>query len=244
MNTPITLCIVDDHELIRFAMESWIEQDLTANPDKPPITVVGAAASGKEALELVPVCKPRVLLVDFQLPDMLGSQIISALRAQGLTKDVMSVLALTGMDNAPIKEILASGANGYLSKQESSATILQAIRHIAAKPDELWLNPAEAKKMVNADYYQCCAAHRSCRAEAKKMVNADRALTMAGITPAEKNVLKMLRLTNDEIVETLGVTKGTLKTHLNNIYQKLGINSREEAAEFAVKVGLLPKSNL
>jgi DNA-binding NarL/FixJ family response regulator len=222
MNTPITLCIVDDHELIRFAMESWIEQDLTANPDKPPITVVGTAASGKEALEIVPACKPRVLLVDFQLPDMLGSEIISALRAQGLTKDVMSILALTGMDNAPVKEILASGANGYLSKQESSGTILQAIRHIAAKPDELWLNPAEAKKMVNAD----------------------RALSMAGITPTEKNVLKLLRLTNDEIVETLGVTKGTLKTHLNNIYQKLGINSREEAAEFAVKVGLLPKSNL
>jgi DNA-binding NarL/FixJ family response regulator len=162
------------------------------------------------------------LLVDFQLPDMLGSEIISALRAQGLTKDSMSVLALTGMENAPVKEILASGANGYLSKTESGETILQAIRHVAEKPYELWLNPAEAKKMVNAD----------------------RALTMAGITPSEKNVLKMLRLTNEEIAETLDISRGTLKTHLNNIYQKLGINSREEAAEFAVKVGLLPKSNL
>jgi DNA-binding NarL/FixJ family response regulator len=134
----------------------------------------------------------------------------------------MSILALTGMEAAPVKNILASGANGYLSKQESSATILQAIRHVAAKPDELWLNPAEAKKMVNAD----------------------RALTMAGITPTEKNVLKLLRLTNEEISEMLNISKGTLKTHLNNIYQKLGINSREEAEEFAVKVGLLSKSGM
>jgi DNA-binding NarL/FixJ family response regulator len=218
----ISLCIVDDHELIRFAMESWIHQDILTNPDLPPISVIGTAATGSEALEMIPRLMPRVLLVDFQLPDMLGSEIISVLRARGITKEQMSVLALTGMDAAPIKSILASGANGYLSKQESSTTILQAIRHAAAKPDEIWLNAAEAKKIVNAD----------------------RALSMAGITPSEKNVLKVLRLTNEEVAELLNISKGTLKTHLNNIYQKLGINSRAEAEEFAVKVGLLSKSGM
>ncbi|TAE21368.1 MAG: DNA-binding response regulator [Candidatus Kapaibacterium sp.] len=216
---PITLCIVDDHELIRFAMESWIQQDLQTHSALRPIHVVGTAENGAEALELIPRVQPKVLLVDFQLPDMLGSEIISRLRAGGLEKSAMSILALTGMDNAPIKDILASGANGYLSKSESSTSIIQAIRHTAEKPHELWLNPAEAKKMVNAD----------------------RALSMAGITPAEKNILKMLLFANEEIAETLDISRGTLKSHLNSIYQKLGINSREEAEEFATKIGLLPK---
>ncbi len=197
---------------------------LSTPPPQPAITVVGTASDGKEALEKLSAAwkteqTPNFLLIDYQLPDMLGSEVIQTLRSQGISGADLRALVMTGMENAPVKAILASGANGYLSKQEPSTTFLAAMRRIFKTPDELWLNPAEAKRMLNAD----------------------RALTTAGITAAEKNVLRLLDLTNEEIAEALNIGRGTVKNHLNNMYAKLGINSRQEAEEFAVKVGLLPK---
>ena len=226
----IRLFIVDDHELIRYAMQSWIQQDKEQSAEAlqtPPhqINVVGTASSGADALEALQTAldqsdnAPNFLLIDYQLPDMLGSEVIQKLRANGFSSSRLRALVMTGMENAPVKNILASGANGYLSKQEPSTTFLAAIRRVHTKADELWLNPAEAKRMLNAD----------------------RALTTAGITAAEKNVLRLLYLTNEEIAEALDISRGTVKNHLNNMYVKLGINSRQEAEEFAVKVGLLPK---
>lgn len=224
----IRLFIVDDHELIRFAMQSWIQQDAAqkaeVNQRHPNIMVVGTAADGASALRgleeaLQSEEPPNFLLIDYQLPDMLGSDVIQRLRANGISSEQLKVLVMTGMENAPVKSILASGANGYLSKQEPSTTFLAAIRRIFSTPDELWLNPAEAKRLVNTD----------------------RTLATAGITKSEKNILSLLYLTNEEISEALTISKGTVKNHLNNIYAKLGINSRQEAEEFAVKVGLLPK---
>jgi len=223
---PIRLFIVDDHELIRYAMESWMVQDAassTPSPE-PAITVVGTASNGQDALSGVRSLQktdtaPNFLLIDFQLPDMLGSEVIQTLRAEGIASAQMRALVMTGMENAPVKSILSSGANGYLSKKESSTTFLAAMRQVFLKPDDLWLNPAEAKRMLNAE----------------------RSLTTAGITSAEKNVLRLLYLSNEEIAEALNISRGTVKNHLNNMYSKLGINSRPEAVQFALKVGLLPK---
>jgi DNA-binding NarL/FixJ family response regulator len=222
----IRLFIVDDHELVRYAMESWMTQD-TAPPttsEAPHISVVGTASNGADALVGIREMQntdtaPNFLLIDFQLPDMLGSEVIHALRTEGIGTEQMRALVMTGMENAPVKSILASGANGYLSKQEPSTTFLAALRQVFLKPDDLWLNPAEAKRMLNAE----------------------RSLTTAGITSAEKNVLRLLYLSNEEIAEALNISRGTVKNHLNNMYSKLGINSRPEAVQFALKVGLLPR---
>ncbi|MCU0427984.1 MAG: response regulator transcription factor [Candidatus Kapabacteria bacterium] len=222
----IRLFIVDDHELIRFAMESWIKQDSEANTEQKSVSmrVVGTASNGRDAITFISEAltseiPPNFLLIDYQLPDMLGSEVIQTLRGKGVETSQLRALVMTGMENAPVKSILSSGANGYLSKQEPSTTFLSAIRRIFAMPDELWLNPSEAKRMLNVD----------------------RTLATAGITKTEKIVLSLLYLTNEEISESLSISKGTVKNHLNNIYAKLGINSRQEAEVFAVKVGLLPK---
>jgi DNA-binding NarL/FixJ family response regulator len=215
-SAPIKLFIVDDHAMIRFAMESWVERSATASE----IVVVGTAENGTDALRLVPASGANFLLIDFQLPDMEGTDVIKALRSAGFSSMELPILLMTGMEAAPIKEILASGANGYLSKQESSDVFLRTIQQIHADPLHVAMNPEVAKHLLNAE----------------------RALSEAGITAAEKNVLKLIRLTNEEIGELLGISKGTVKNHIANIFQKLNVTERDDAVKFAVKVGLIPRS--
>jgi DNA-binding NarL/FixJ family response regulator len=226
--TEIRIFVVDDHELIRFAMESWIRQESNAaEAPTPHLRVVGTSSNAEEALRELgrllggndEAIQPNFLLIDYQLPDALGSEVIQKLRAQGFTNQRLPALVMTGMENAPVKDILQSGANGYISKEETSGAFLSAIRRLARNPDDLWLNPAEAKRMLSVE----------------------RSLTTAGITAAEKNILRLLNLTNEEIAEVLNISRGTVKNHLNNIYQKLGVNSRQEAVDFAKSVGFLPK---
>lgn len=218
---PIRIFVVDDHEVIRFAFESWIQKTHSENTNEIMITIVGSASTGAEALELIPQQTPTVLLIDLQLPDMLGTEVIKSLRASGWDSSKLRVLVMTGMETASVREILASGANGYLSKQESSETFIAAVRYVATNTSEVWLNPSVAKQMLNAE----------------------KALHEAGITLAEKNVLRLIRLSNEEVGELLSISKGTVKNHVANIFQKLGITDRQDAVQFAIKVGLIPKSS-
>jgi DNA-binding NarL/FixJ family response regulator len=234
MNHPheIRLFIVDDHAAIRFALEAWAAQptleqsELPSNASLPvsdttqtPIRVVGTAETGHEALRLIPECRPTVLLIDLQLPDMQGTEVIVNLRQSGWDASTLKVLVMTGLETASVKEILASGANGYISKNESSEAFLSAIRHLARASGEVWLHPTVAKQMLVAE----------------------RMLNEAGITAAERNVLRLIRLSNEEIGEILGISKGTVKNHIANIFQKLNIADREEAVQFAIRVGLIPR---
>ncbi len=216
----IKVFVVDDHEVIRFALEAWTTSASISGTSEV-ITVVGSAANGADALRLVPETQPNVLLIDLQLPDMLGTDVIRQLRENGWDAQKLRAIVMTGLETASVKEILASGANGYLSKQESSETFLAAIRHIATHPSEVWLNPTVAKQMLAIE----------------------KAIYETGITTAEKNVLRLIRLSNEEIGELLTISKGTVKNHIANIFQKLGITTREEAVTFAIKVGLIPKSS-
>ncbi len=233
MPERIRTFIVDDHAVIRFALEAWAQKTSEqANAEAvaasasgvltstaAEIVVVGSADNGTDALRLIPEAQPNVLLIDLQLPDMQGTEVIRQLRASGWDKQKLPILLMTGMETAQVKDILASGANGYLSKQESSETFIAALRHIVKYPLDVWLNPAVAKQMLSAE----------------------KAFQEAGITAAEKNVLRLIRLSNEEIGELLGISKGTVKNHVANIFQKLGITEREEAVQFAVKTGLIPR---
>lgn len=214
----INVFVTDDHEAVRFAMESWIKNKAT--DEAPYIQLVGTAPSGAATLTAFKTIKPHVLLIDVQLADMSGLQVVKTLRQQGMTGDKLSILVMTGNDSISVHDILASGANGYLSKAESGDTFIGAIRWIAQHPNELWLSSAVAQQLVVIDH----------------------ALHSAGITPVERNVLRLIRLPNKEIAELLSISEGTVKNYISSIYQKLNVSSRLEATKFAVKIGLIPSS--
>jgi DNA-binding NarL/FixJ family response regulator len=212
----INVFVTDDHEAVRFALESWIKTK--SGHEAPFINLLGTASTGDDTVRSLKTVSPDVLLIDVQLGDTSGLDVIKSLRQKGITSDKLSILAMTGNENVSVHDILASGANGYLSKAESGDTFIAAIRWIAQHPSELWLSSSVAQQLVVIDH----------------------ALNTAGITPVERNVLRLIRLPNKEIAELLNISEGTVKNYISSIYQKLGVSSRLEATKFAAKIGLIP----
>lgn len=213
---PIHILIADDHHVTRFGFLQWIRVSLKDFAQEPLLADV---STGSQALALVRSAKDSahpitMLIIDVDLPDMLGLEVVQTLRGEGFQG---TVLVVSGSNSADIYEILASGANGYVSKEEEHTVFLEAVMWLLKHPTEVWLAPT---------------LHR-------KIFQTDTALHKAGITTGERNVLRYITLSNKEIADKLGISESTVKKHLWNIFQKLGIESREEAREFAVSSHLV-----
>ncbi len=115
---PIRVVLADDHPVVRVGIRERLAQ-------APTITVVGEASDGHEALHLVETLQPDILVLDMELPGKSGVEVARALQA---TQAPVKVLALSAYDDAHyIFGLLASGAAGYLTKDEAVATIIEAV---------------------------------------------------------------------------------------------------------------------
>jgi DNA-binding NarL/FixJ family response regulator len=238
-NTPIRVFITDDHEMARFALTMWIEtvanssfadstsaDSTSTHPSSTntsaetdgdrAITIVGTSSRGKHTLQVLGGTGVDVLVIDIDLPDMNGLDVIRALRADGFRA---GVLTISGSNIATMQDAIDAGANGFVSKEEGHEAFLEAIRWIAANPDETWLS---------------LSAHR-------QLMNTERSLAKTGLTQAERAVLRLVELSNKEIADKLAIKESTVKNHLWSIYRKLDLPSRVEAIEYAAKIGLIAR---
>lgn len=214
----ITVVIVDDHPVVRAGMRTVLD----AAPD---VTVVAEGASGADALRLVAQHCPDVLVLDVNLPDLSGVEVARRLRDQGTTT---AILVLTIYDDRPtVFGLLESGAIGYILKDEALETLVNAVR--AAARGESWLSPSVARQVVR-------------RAVGKTPSPPEP--PPLPLTPRETEVLCLLAqgLDNEAIAQRLVVTKRTVQNHVSNIYGKLGVASRTEAALYAIRHGLVQVS--
>ncbi len=210
----ITIALVDDHPIVRAGMRSILQ----AAGD---VEVVGEGESGADALRLAAECCPDVLALDVQLPDMSGLEVTRRLRAQGTQT---AILILTAHDDREtVFGLLESGAVGYVLKDEALETLVNAVR--AAARGETWLSPAVAGQVVQ-------------RAVTRLPPGADPLL--AALTRREVEVLRLIGrgLDNTAIAQELVLTKRTVQNHISNLYAKLGVSSRTEAALLAIRHGL------
>lgn len=179
------------------------------------VEIVGEAASGEEAVTLAAHLHPDVVLCDLRLgAGMDGVETTAALRAQ---HPAPAVIILTTFDrDAEILGAIEAGAAGYLLKDVSPATILQSIKEAAA--GRIVLAPEMAQRVVQG--------------MRKPRVR---------LTDRELDVLRLLGdgASNREIARTLFVTEATVKTHLVNLFAKLGVESRAKAVTHARETGLL-----
>lgn len=203
----IRVLMIDDHPIVRSGIRMLLEQ-------AGDIEVVGEAERGNDAVALIKRLKPDVLLLDMEMPGKTGVEVAREVESERLP---VRVLALSAHDDEEyILNLLANGAAGYLTKEEALDTIVDAV-HGVANGEEGWLSRRAAARMAT--------------------MTRKRQRDLIDLTDREEEVLKLVAegWTNNRIATELGLSERTVRFHLTNIYDKLGVTARAEAISWAVK---------
>jgi DNA-binding NarL/FixJ family response regulator len=206
------LVIVDDQGMVRGGFRSLLDSE-------PDLEVVGEAANGEEAIDVVRRLLPDVTLMDIRMPVLDGLAATRAIVATGIPTRVL-VLTTFALDEY-VFEALRSGASGFLLKDAPADELAGAIRTVAAG-DSL-LAPSVTRQVIDAFARRQVGVRRP----------ADPAL--ARLTPRELQVLGLLSrgLSNADIAARLVVSEATSKTHVSHVLNKLGLRDRIQAVIFA-----------
>ncbi|NUT38827.1 MAG: response regulator transcription factor [Thermoactinospora sp.] len=202
------LFLVDDHPVVRAGIKALLDGE-------PDMEIVGEAENADDALRLVALREPDVVLMDLQLGD--GPDGVEATRRIRELPRKPQILVLTTYEtDADIIRAIDAGATGYLLKASPPDELFSAIR--AAARGESVLSPKVAAKMM------------------RRMRDPGPALTAREI-----EILELLSkgAGNKEIARALFITEATVKTHLNHVYGKLGVETRTAAVTAAVERGLI-----
>ena len=212
----LRVLIVDDHDLFRSGLRNLLEEE--------GVQIVGEAASGQEALEIVRELAPDVVVMDLNMPGMGG---VEATRHISSIAPLTRVLMLTisDQDNDVIDAILA-GACGYLLKDSSIQELLAGIR--AAALGESLISPAIAAKVLQR------VRASSSQPEIETTIRSE-------LSDREIEVLKLIANGKDNamIAAELHISPKTVKNHISNILMKLQIDNRIQAAVYAVRSGIV-----
>ena len=204
----IRVLIADDHAVVR----SGLSLLLHSTPD---LLVVGEAADGTEAVELVAALAPDVVLMDLSMPHLDGTQATRRIVASG---SPTKVVALTSFcERERIMTTLDAGAVGYVLKDSAPDEIVRAVRAAAAGQSPL--DPKVAQVLISA---------------------RSRGTGGAGdLTTREREVLGLLAegWSNKRIADQLGISEATVKAHLTHVFQSLGVSDRTQAALWAQRHG-------
>ena len=210
----IRVLIADDHTLFRDGLRAL----LASIPD---IEVVGEASSGKEALRLAVEYQPDVILMDIQMPDLNG---IDATRQILHTSPHVGIIVLTMFqDDDSVFAVMRAGARGYVLKGADQAVLLRAVRAVAN--GESLFSPEIAARLMQ--YFA-------------NLEPASRPELFPELTDREREILALIAngQTNAEIAEKLVISMKTVRNHVSNIFSKLQVADRAQAAIRAREAGL------
>jgi DNA-binding NarL/FixJ family response regulator len=212
-----TIFIAEDDALLQEMLADALE-------DHEELSVLGSAGNGRSALEETAKQKPDVLLLDLNLPDLSGLQVLAELQAAEYTPQV---LVLSGEESEEVQLTAAkNGARGFLPKTGALSALPATIGKVAS--GELCFSPRVVQRILK-DY----------AALARRVEEQDSPLSR--LTPREREVLVAVArgLTNGQIGRELYMSVSTVKVHLHNLQQKLGLPGRTDVVVFAVREGLV-----
>lgn len=208
----IRVLVADDHEVVRCGLKSLFEGT--------DIEMAGEAVDGQDCLRMISEQQFDLVLLDVRMPGMDGLNVLGRLK---LDKPELAVLMLSTYDNPTyVARAVALGAAGYVLKDTSRDTLIDAIRRSAAG-DSVWTRE-ELRRVTGA--------------LATPRLNAN---VEVPLTQRESEVLRQLALglTNKEIAQALHISYETVKEHVQHILRKIGVSDRTQAAVWAVRKGLV-----
>ena len=209
MKDQIRIVIADDHSLIREGLKQLLELD-------GDILVVGEAGNGQICLDVIEREKPDVVLLDINMPEMNGLEMLEVLRKSNNKKQKVLILTIHDEIEYLLKAVKI-GVEGYVLKDADSSILKKAIKSVVA--GETYI-----------DYTMVPLLNES---KAKVFVNQDDDM----LTRREIEVLKLLAegLFNKEIAYKLSISEKTVKNHVSSIFKKIGVSDRTQAAVYAIK---------
>jgi DNA-binding NarL/FixJ family response regulator len=217
MDESIGVLIVDDHEVVRRGLLAFLDGE-------PDIDVVGEAGGGAQALALLASMesegrRPDVIVMDLQMAPIDGIESTRQVRA--LYRDI-EVVALTSFaDEERVHAALQAGVSGYVLKDSDADDVAAAVR--AVHRGELQIDPAVARRLMSS---------------VREARDGD---PLSELTSRELDVLRLVAAgePNKQIAAELAISERTARTHVSRILHKLGLNSRTQAALWAVREGLV-----
>lgn len=213
----IRVFIVEDHPL----MKDGIVEALRQAGD---IEVAGVAATASEALEKIAEVSPDIALIDIRLPDSDGVSLLDSVKE--INSGIKAIMLSISDDYDYVKEAIRGGAQGYLLKDVGSERLVEAVRQVAGG-----LNVFSPE--ITATILLMTEAGRAHK-------------PWSQLTSREKEIWKLISLgiPNQDVASQLVITQSTIKFHMRNLFQKLGVRNRAEAVSLAFQSGFLRKRSM
>ncbi|HEX9495667.1 MAG TPA: response regulator transcription factor [Candidatus Limnocylindria bacterium] len=220
----IRIIIADDHDLVRSGLRAILETE-------PGFSIVAEAGDGHDALAKAQELLPDIVLMDIKMGDWDG---VTATRRIRNSVPSTRVIVLTNHDEDELVfASIRAGASGYLLKEVSASHLANAIRTVADGFSLIY--PSVARRVLDE-----FGRMKDGGAQGAAPGGEESDLAYGDLTPREREVLKLVAAgqSNKEIATSLGITDRTVKTHISNIFSKLELDDRTQAAIYAHKRGL------
>jgi DNA-binding NarL/FixJ family response regulator len=216
---PIRIVLADDHPIFRDGLRRLLEAE-------PDLKVIGEACDGAEAVKMVRQLKPDILLLDLAMPRMPGLEALREMSAGPASNSVRVILLTAAAEKKQIVEALQLGARGVVLKDSATQLLLKSIHTVMS--GEYWVGRESVSNLVQ--YLRNLVQSSGEEAKQKKF----------GLTPRELEIVSAVvaGYSNKEIAEYFKISEDTVKHHLSNIFDKLGVSTRLELALFAVNQAL------
>ena len=212
------ILVADDHAIFRDGLRRLLE-------GSDDVSIVGEASNGNECIKMLAKLKPDILLLDLRMPEKDGLGVLEEINFDSMTTRVIVLTAAE--DDRDVVRAMRLGARGVVLKQSASDLLLKSIRKVA--DGEIWLDNRMTAEVIDAF---------------KKSSEAGQRREKPLLSEREKEIVQLVAqgFRNREIGEKLFISEQTVKNHLHNIFDKLGVSDRLELALYAIHHRLIEQS--